>query len=791
MKYKIILFLLVLISLPLIYVVNKSKPQYQGERILSILDGEAKVYCDEYGIPYIYADDKRDLHRALGYVMAQDRLFQMDLLRRIGNGKLSEVLGPTTVKHDVLLRILRLKSSIEKTWYENLNNFDPEMVQTFNDFLSGVHVFIDEGNLPLEFILLNYTSEKFTIPDVLSVSGYMALSFAEGLISDILFTDLLNHFSEERVKELGLRHNHDNYFIQKESETNKTSLTPLLKNLNSFHSFARDYLGLFHGSNSWVVSGSKTKSGAPILANDPHIAFSNPSVWYEVHLKAPGYEIYGHFIPLMPFPAMGHDDNKAWAVTMSEMDDLDLYEEKVSEDKLQVMYKNEWYPMEIEESVIKIKGKADKNLKVYITPHGPLLDGTEFGIEGKHLSLKWSYHHPQNFVATTFYRLGKIKDLSKLNWALSQGAAPGLNISWVDKSGNIAWKVHGKVLKRKGFRGTTVLEGWSGKYEYDGYYTIDQNPGKINPKKGMIITANYYPEWQPLDKYDGYWQPGERIERIHELLQKPIKWDMKEMMRVQTDQFLLSAKSLLDVILPILRYIEGDFEKPAYEVLEKWVGKFDVTSVGSTIFHQTIYEIGQLSIKSHLGPERFKSLNKAADYWHFFKWFMHQREHEFWDNKKTDKKETRDEIITQAFKNAVTKLLKKFGSSVKDWTWGKLHTIEYEHPLGKVKPLNYIFNIGPFPAGGGFFQVDNMTSARYSDEFKVTLGPSTRRLVDMANPRNSFGILPTGNSGNLLSPYYKDQVKLFLDGEYRKQKMDLKDITADEYKLLILKGNEK
>ncbi|MDC1175010.1 penicillin acylase family protein [Bacteriovoracaceae bacterium] len=659
MKIKISLSLILLLIFALFSYLYKTVPQYSGEHKLRILSSEVKVYRDKFGIPHIEAENSKDLYRAFGYVMAQDRLFQMDLLRRIGNGSLSEVLGKTTLETDILLRSLRLKTSIEETWNKNVSSFDPKLVESFQYFLDGVHAFIEEDNLPLEFILLGYKPKKFSIPDVLSVSGYMALSFAEGLLSDILFSDLANIFPSEIVQQMSQRHKTDDYFIQREVDKNSVSLGPLLKKINNFHSFARDYLGLFHGSNSWVLSGEKSKSGFPILANDPHIAFSNPSVWYEAHLKSPDYEIYGHFIPLMPFPAMGHNDKKAWAVTRSEMDDLDLYEEKLNEEKTQVMFKKEWVDLKVEKAIIKVKGQEDKELNILISPHGPILDDTQFGVDGKHIALKWSYHHPKNFVANTFYRLSHLEDVNKLPWALEGGASPGLNISWVDKKGNIAWKVHGKIPKRVGFRGNHILKGWTGENEYQDYLTIEENPGVINPSEGMIVTANYYPQWEALDKFDGYWQPGERIERIHQLLNTKDKWNVEELKEVQNDQHLLSYKKILK---SILNSLEGNeyrgVSAKAYELLKNWKGESGKESLGSSIFHQTIYEIGQATIKTHLGSERFITFNKAADYWHFFKWFINQEKHLFWDNKDTKDVEGKKQAIELAFARGVKNLLK-------------------------------------------------------------------------------------------------------------------------------------
>ncbi len=768
-----------------LFFVKTRLPQYEGKLALRGLGGEVSVTRDQWGIPHIEANNEEDLQRALGFVMAGDRLFQMDLLRRIVNGQLSEVFGESTLEFDVLLRRLRLRAHMDDVWESKRHTMDSKMIKLMEAFLEGVHYYMETQPLPLEFTILNYQPRPFSPQEAMGISGYLALSFAEALITDPLYTDLKDELPQEIVDLMWVREKNDKNAINLSNRTSFSVKDSWYQNMLNAHDYFRDYMSLFHGSNSWVVAPSKTISGFPILANDPHVAFSSPGIWYEAHLKSPEYEIYGHYVPLVPFPAMGHNRQRGWAVTMSEMDDLDLYEEMIN-DNNQVMFRYNWVELKKYKEIISVRGEEDRELMVYITPHGPLIDDTKYGVAGKHIAVKWSYHHPDNDIATGFYKLSRTKKLEDLNEALSYGATPGLNISWVDREGNIAWKVMGKIPYRKGFRGNQILRGDNGLFEYERYFSIEENPGLVNPERGYIVTTNYRPEYHGELPIDGYWQPSERYERITQLLDRQDKWTTKEMMALQFDQFVVTGEWMRDILVASVK-VNNEKDKEIIQRFKSWTGESDKKSFGSTLYHMWTHYIGKYAMEDELGSERYIAYNKVADFWNFFKTFLKDDSLLFWDDVKTEGvKETREQIIEKAYHQAVAVLEKRLGKDFSKWQWGKLHTVEYSHPMGKVKPLNYLFNLGPFEAGGGYFQVDNMSTARYEDSFNVKLGPSVRRLIDFKRPEQSLGVLPTGNVGHVNSPFYQDQVQLFLDGGYREQWLDLKDVKAHDHKVLKL-----
>lgn len=762
-------------------------PDKHGSLNLPGLEKPVSVHRDKYGIPHIEAENDIDAMRAFGFVTAGDRLFHMELLRRIANGQLSEVLGEGALKWDILLRKLKLRKTMDDLLKKKLSHMDPKMVAMMNAFYEGVDHFVKTQPLPPEFILLGFTPKKFELAEGMAISGYMALSFAEGIIADSLFSELYADFPKDMIDEVLVKHRGDKNLITKNFVDANPVKQQWFKDLTSFLNEFEENFGLFHGSNSWVLGPNRSKSGYPLLANDPHVAFSNPSVWYEAHIKYPGYEIYGHYLPLVPFPAMGHDMNRGWAVTMAEMDDLDIYQEKIDWDKKKVMFKNKWVPLKIEKEIIKVKGSKDKIIEVVTTPHGPLIDGTEYGRKDKHLSVKWSYHHPENDVATAFYKLSYSKNVSDLKHALKHAATPGLNVSWVDREGNIAWHVLSKVpLRPEGVTGETILEGWSGKHEYLRYFTIDENPHSYNPKSGVIVTTNYRPEFESRHKLYGYWQPSERFERISNLLAKKEKWSLEELKIIQNDHHVVTSLDHLSILLGNLKVEDSRKHNKVVEILKRWTGESSAKDVGPSIYYTWTKEIMKKTMLDDLGPDRYKALNRVADGWHFFKTLLKNPNSKWWDIKETKIKESREDIITSAFSSTINILSDKLGSNPNSWKWGKLHTIEFGHPFGKKKPLNLIFNIGPYEANGGYFQVNNMSSKRYKDDFRVTLGPSTRRLIDFKDASVSLGILPTGNSGRPFSPHYDDQARMFLDGEYREQLLDLSIVKKQKKGTLVL-----
>lgn len=765
-------------------------PSTFGEKDFPNLDKEVDVSFDKFGIPHINAQTDLDGYRVLGFLMASERLFQLDLIRRIGSGRLSEIFGEKTLEADKLLRKLYLKDIAIKQYYViESDKKNAEVISFAKAYLEGIHHYIETQPLPLEFILLNYVPEKFEIQDILAVPGYMALTFAEGAVGDVFLSEMMDKLPEDKIELLRGGAEIDFKYFNKSLLPSDT--TTVLNEFNKGIEQISEVFPLFHGSNSWVLSGSRTKSGFPILANDPHIATGGPHILYEAHLKTPNIEVYGHFIPLVPFPVIGHTDHSAWGMTMSEVDDLNIYLEKINpQDPTQIMYKNEWETLSTHDAVIKVKDADDVTIERAFTSHGPLLGGTRFGVEGKTLSMSWSVHNQESNILKSLFDLSKAETVNEFKTAVSLAAAPGLNMTWVNKEGDIAWWMLGKYPKLPdGVATDVVLKGWDGSAEIERLYTIDENPHEVNPISGVIVSANFKPMLSQFENFDGYWQPGGRYFRLSSLLEEKQKWSIEELKAIQTDNIV----PIYDLLVPELtNSIDSEsltnFEQKVLAELNSWDGSTDKSSVGSSIYHTLNYFVISNAFMDEFGEEGFTTFGRTADFWHSYKRLAKDLKHSFWDNVQTNRVESGEEILLKAFKETVKDLRAKLGGRISLWHWGKLHTVEYEHTLGKVKPLNYLYNIGPVAASGGRYVINNQGHRKSLNDFRVVHSPATRRLIDMKDPLNSLGIIPTGNSGNPFSVHYRDQLELFHAGKYRAQIMDWN--VLDKMDKLKFKSNQ-
>jgi len=763
------------------------------------LQDSVRVVRDNWGIPHIEAQNGKDAYFAYGFTLAQDRLFQMELHRRAARGELAEILGPGLVETDEFFRTLMLRHTAQ-TYLEHEEKIDPEALALLNSFLTGVNHFIETQTLPIEFTLLGIRPRKFTKTDTLAMIGYMtySLSMYSGMEADSLFSILKTKFPDIDITVLYPEHYLENPLtimgpgqVTEDAENPDTEMNPPNSESGRYHPperFASVFAEIekiahifapFQGSNSWVIGPSRSKSGMPILANDPHIGFSNPGAWYEAHIKYKDYENYGYHLPLLPFPMIAHNKYKAWAITMLANDDVDLYYETFhSKDKTRVMYKGEWEKVRIMEEVIKVKGEEDVTLKITVTPHGPIITDLLEGYSGEHpISLSCPFLQLENPVLDVMYQLGTAKTLEAFEKAVSPLAAPGMNFSYADHEGNIAWWAVGKIAVRPAHvNPREILDGSSGRDEITGYLPFEQNPHLINPADGIIVTANNCPTDRPsgpMKRLQGYWAPSDRAARITELLSEKEKWNLEDLKAVQTDSKSYAGPEMVANIVRIFEQEPDtikrftDIEKVAYDKFKSWDYDNRITSVGATLFHFTTYHILKAALEDQMGEELFFTYCGTWNFWNFLKSFLKTGKNPFNIGKEMSATETRNRIVQNAFKAAVQEIREKLGENVGDWQWGAVHTLEFIHPIGEQKPMNLLFNVGPFPVPGAAEVVNQFDAGFGWHDYEVGAGPSTRRLIDYGDLTRSWSILPTGNSGNFLSDHYDDQAEMFVKGEYR------------------------
>ncbi len=798
----------------LIYLNNKL-PKLDGTVKAGNISSDVKVIRDKWGIPHISAENSYDAHFALGYTVAQDRLFQMELHRRLAKGELSEILGPSLLKIDKMFRTYLFRRTAEK-YLSTPGKINPEALKILDAYIDGVNFFIESSSLPVEFGLIGIRPQKFTRLDFISMMGYMAYSFADGIHVDRLFSKLKKSHPNLNVKKLFPDYSLEKpvTIIESQAFWNKDSKTLLDNNASDIslnpidlikNKLIADYskdsamelvrgLGSFRGSNSWVIAPSRSASGRAIAANDPHMELSNPGVWYEVHIKYGNYENYGYHLPMFPFPLIAHNSHKAWTITMFENDDLDLYYEKFKDKDLkQVMYKGTWTDTKIINETIKVKGSPDEELKIVITPHGPVISDFFDDYKGDPVSLSWVFLNEENKFLDFAYEIANSKNVSEFRNAVSKLVSPGLNLSMADSRGNIAWFAAGKIVVRPPHvNSKEILDGASGLDENLGYLPFELNPNLVNPESGIIVTANNKSTVKPLGPVmdlEGYWVPTERAARITQLLSSKEKWSLEDLKKIQTDVTLISGAKIVSSIAEVLDKKTDSMtvlEKKAYEELKKWNYIYDVNSTGAAVFSFTAYQILKGAVADEMGDKEFDVYCGTQAYWSFFKALIADPGMKCWDDIRTNKIETRDDIVTMAFSAAVADLYDRFGGNIKSWSWGKIHKIEYVHPVGRVKPMNLIFNIGPYPAPGEANVINMIMSAFGKQDYRAYLVPSTRRLIDYADLSKSYSIQPNGNSGNFMSSNYSDQVKMYLNGEYRILNFTDSQISANQKHILII-----
>jgi penicillin amidase len=770
-----ILIVLIVLGVAAVWLFIKTQsPKLDGELKLEGLQNEVSVHFDDFGIPHILAENAHDAYMALGYVHAQDRLFQMDLLRRVGGGRLSEFFGEKVVEVDKLFHTLGVPQYAQQS-AELFNSQPAELQNVVKAYLTGVNAFINTGATPIEYRIAGLPKENFEVVDMYQIAGYMAFSFAVGLRSDPLTENIFLKWGQDYLNDLALHH----YPGQELAPTTgsvsniqiSSSLIDKIDNLN---------VPMFFGSNNWVVAGSKTKSGKPIFANDTHIKFSQPSVWYESHLVYPGSVLYGNFLPGIPIALVGNNGYSAWGLTMLENDDTDFFYEELNEDLSRVRFKDSlWVDVKWREVEIKVKDGEIIKYKIGVTPHGPLVNEFfESPIE-KPVSMFWTYTQKQNDLPLAFYQLNYSNSIAQSRHAASLIHAPGLNIAYADADNNIAlWAAAHLLHRPEHVNPKRILDGVSGKDEMLGYYPFSKNPQSENPASGMVFSANSQHDSIGVGVlHEGYYVSTVRMNRIKELLSAGENFDVEMMKPIISDHFSKSDMKIAHRVADFLELQKSDDFTAYSKLLKNWDGGHLTNQIEPVAYYPLLYQLIKNTFADEMGEEEFEIFLGT----HLMKRSYHKlfaMENSIWfDNVNTPEVEDLEEVILASAKNAINQLKSEYGDLNKLPEWGMLHTIEFPHTMGAQKPLDKIFNIGPFATSGTNESVDQQ-AFRLTDKGKypVLHGPQMRILIDFADIENSISINPTGQSGNVGSKHYDNQAKMFVNHQFRKQMMNVDEI---------------
>ena len=819
-------YLWVRISIP------RSFPKANGELQISGLNNSVNIYRDNMGIPNIYAASSHDLFLAQGYVHAQDRFWQMDFWRHIGSARLAEMF-PSEVDTDIFLRALGWRQLAEQE-YQLL---EPELKSMLEAYSEGINAYLLDRagtELSLEYGILkilnpSYKPEAWTPINTLTWAKSMAWDLGGNMVNEIDRAILLKTLSIDQVNELYPLYSADhpvivpvigeNVFQNQPSPKIPYAETPdeILNNLSDKISSLTALLGTNGadiGSNNWVVSGSLTDTGKPLLANDPHLSIQMPSIWYQIGLHCQPknddcpYDVSGFSFAGVPGVVIGHNDRIAWGVTNVAPDVQDLFIEKINpENHNQYEYLDEWVDMDLRKEIILVAGNDPVEIVIRSTKHGPIIsdsfgplkqqvDSPETSFTQKSgidlpanyaVALSWTALEPTKLF-NAIWGFDRAQNWDEFRKAAQDFAAPAQNLVYADIEGNIGYQMPGNIPIRKSGDGRLPVPGWTGEYDWQGYIPFEELPYAFNPESGFIASANNqviswdYPYLITTD-----WDYGFRAERIVSLLTSatgPI--DIAFFEKIQSDNYDGSAA----ILVPLL--LETKLDDPDLDqirsILKDWDYQDGMNSAPAALY-ATFWENFLANTfgddlpldKQPTGSSRwFEVVSNMAS----------NPESHWWDSELTTEiVETREDIFKLSFSQAVLQIQASLGKDPTKWRWGDLHLANFKNQtLGNsgIAPIEMLFNRGPFQFSGGG-SIVNATGWDASKGFEVTSLPSLRMIVDLSDMRNSLTVHTTGQSGHAYNPNYIDMADLWRNFQYYPMLWSEQDIIRNSIGLLVLK----
>ncbi|GMA14747.1 penicillin acylase family protein [Deinococcus metallilatus] len=761
------LLVLVLVLAAVVWLKVTSTPRVSGTVTLPGLSGPVTVTRDQWGVPHIRAQTSdEDAMYALGFVHAQDRAWQMDFQRRVSQGRLAEVLGAAALPQDRFLRTWGFYRAAESA-LPALSEPSRRMVRAYT---AGVNAGFAQGKLAPEFRILGYAPEPWTDVDSIAWSKLMAYDLGGNADDEILGTHVVKRLGEPGLNEVLPPYPQNAPTILSREELGLTGQAPrqgseaailpdaTLRALQA-HLDAARALGMERvpgkGSNDWVIGGSRTASGKPILADDPHLALSSPMLWYLADVQGPRLKAIGATIPGLPGIVIGRNDRVAWGVTNVNPDVQDLY---IEPENAKLTERTE---------IIKVKGQPDVRLTVRESAHGPIISDVGAGEVGPRVALKWTALQPGDTTLDAFLGLNYARNWQDFVTALEKYVAPSQNFVYADVDGKTGYYAPGRVPIRQGWDGSLPVPG-DGRHEWTGYIPFARLPHTSNPADGLVVTANnkVVPEGYPYNLANiRNWSEPYRAERITELLtQKPRGLTVDDVKRVQLDTVSLVWRDLKPFLLATQP--DGDLSRRALELLRGWDGNERAGSVEPTIFEAWLLEL-QTMAQDELGDET--RVNSLA--------VLNQlRANGELCRDERDEAAGRQDCageLQASLKRAVDRLAARLGPDPGGWTYGKVHTVASNHrAFGGVKALAWLFNHSA-PTNGG---TNTVNVARPDpDTMQQTTGPSYRQIIDLSDLNRSVYVGTLGQSGSPFGNHVSDQQKLWAAGEYLPMSTDTKD----------------
>jgi len=756
-----------------VWVWRRALPQISGTVHAPGLQAQVEIVRDRWGVPHIFAASDVDAYYALGWAMAQDRLFQMDVLRHVGQGRLAELFGPSVVKIDRLFRTMDLPGAGRRMFAHTR----PEVRAALVAFTTGVNAYVAAlgRDLPPEYTVLRTRPAPFRPDDFAGAVGFMAWQLNPAWKLEPLYERIVAAVGRQRAAEL---------FPRTARAAPRTAWRgappqPDALRLTAAQQALLATLPSMRASNSFAVAPSRSATGHALLANDPHLGLGLPGTWYEAHLHTPGHDVIGVFLPGVPFAIIGHNRHIAWGLVNLNLDAGDFFVERLdTAHPGQVLYKGKWVPIVERHETIRVKGAEPVELVVHSTPHGPLVDHLLPGQE-QALSYRWVYDVAADANEINgFYDLDRAKDWTGFRAAVSQFGAVAQTATFADAKGHIGVQDTGRIPLRGGRTdGVRYRSGWSGAEEWEGFLPFARNPNVADPPEGYVAVANNPPAKPPPVYLSAFYEPEDRITRIRELLGAKQHLSVDDLERIQTDVVLDVGRVLAPQIIAAFAADppHTGAVSDALSALRGWDGTMAMDSRAAAVFavfyKHLFYEIFADELGKPLLRDLRERTNQSAV---MMNAVLFGGQTAWLDNVKTPATEDRAAIFRASLRDAAAELVKTLGKEPEGWQWGKLHQILFTHPLGRVGVLAPFFNVGPYPVPG---HAETIDKGQFNDDtYLVYLGPSMRQITDLGDPAHAVGVLPVGQSGIPASPHYADLFELWRGGRYQPLLMERNDL---------------
>lgn len=770
-------------------------PEHSGEIKLPGLSAKVKIVTDENEIPHIFADDYASAYFALGYLHAGERMFQMDIIRRAGEGRLSEIFGSKTVPFDKMFRTLGLYKNVK----ENLSKYDSLTITTLKAYSEGINAYINENreNISVEFDLLGYDPEPWKPEESLLIAKMLAWELNISWWTDIAFTDIAQKLGDD-----SLRH------ILPDYEENMPTIVPpeikkfaemnsdFIKTARNFRNFIGFGNSTHIGSNNWVVNGEKSTGGKPVIANDPHLAFAAPGKWYIADIHTPEYNVSGFTIPGVPAVVIGKNKSVSWVLTNVMADDADFYSETFDSTKTKYLFNGKWNDLQISNETIHVKDSSDVLLKVEQTHRGPVIsDIHPYDIlypgsvkDTLNISMRWTALDFSDEVFS-FLKINRSENWEEFRETVGHFTVPGQNFVYADSAGNIGYICGVKLPVRKYNSVSFIYDGTTDKYDWKGFVSYEDMPKMFNPFQNFIASANNKTVKNFRYHISNIWEPPSRIKRITQLLKSKEKHSAEDFKKYQMDFVSLYAKEITAYLLAAFDSTEvTDINRSFFlDLLKKWNYDMLKDSQLPSVYAVFLQKMLENSYREKLGEKLFNEFVFVANVpYRSLTQLLAKNDTLWFDNSNTPEIETRDFVIRKSFIEAVNELELKFGSDAADWQWGDMHKVVFKHMFhGQSGIIDKLLDIGPYRISGDGTTIFN-TEYLFTNPYENTLGPSMRYIYDFAEPGYYQCILTTGQSGHFMSSHYSDMTEKWLNGGYIKVFSDEQELLSREHKILLL-----